>query len=233
MAVADVIKEAKIDASPETIFPFLTDETQIVRWFGTEASLDARPGGTFSVLVSGKHRALGEFVEIVPNERVVFTFGWEGGADVPPGSSTVEITLERDGQHTIVRLVHRGLPNDEEATEHTKGWDHYVGRLVVAVDGGDPGPDGHLPGVLHQPGPEGDPDPPGRGPRHLRPGQGPRLQDHLPRVAELRRQQPEPAEQRRIARRPGQGFCRQEVRPEATDPHDHDVADLPAQRPAE
>jgi hypothetical protein len=26
--------------------------------------------------------------------------------------------------------------------EHTGGWDHYLGRLVVVGTGGDPGPDG-------------------------------------------------------------------------------------------
>jgi uncharacterized protein YndB with AHSA1/START domain len=141
VAARDVIKEAKIEASPETIFPLLTDQTQIVRWFGTEASLDARPGGAFSVLVGGKYRALGEFVEVEPNARVVFTFGWEGMPEVPPGSSTIEITLQRDGDHTMLRLVHRGLPTDEQAAEHSRGWDRYVDRLVAASGGGDPGPD--------------------------------------------------------------------------------------------
>jgi hypothetical protein len=40
----------------------------------------------------------------------------------------------------LVRLVHRGLP-DEAIADHTQGWDHYLGRLAVAGGGGDPGPD--------------------------------------------------------------------------------------------
>ncbi len=39
-----------------------------------------------------------------------------------------------------MRLVHRGLP-DDAISDHTEGWDHYLGRLAIASTGGDPGPD--------------------------------------------------------------------------------------------
>ena len=46
-------------------------------------------------------------------EKVVFTFGWEEkDHPIPPGSTTVEITLHPEGDKTRVRLVHRGLPAD-------------------------------------------------------------------------------------------------------------------------
>ncbi len=136
-----VEREVRISASPETIFPFLTDPERIVRWKGTEAMLDPRPGGIYRVNVAGKHMARGEFVEIKPNSKVVFTWGWEGNDDVPPGSSTVEVSLIPDGDETTVRLRHTDLPTKESAAEHTMGWDHYMGRLVIAAPGGDPGED--------------------------------------------------------------------------------------------
>ena len=83
----------------------------------------------------------GEYVEVVPYSRVVFTWGWEcEGATVPPGSSRVEVTFESDGDHTIVRLRHYGLPADE-MDGHSEGWDHYMSRLAMAATGIDPGPD--------------------------------------------------------------------------------------------
>ena len=58
----------------------------------------------------GGHTAAGSFVEVLPFERVVFAFGWdEPGAYVPPGSSTVEITLTPADEDTLVKLVHSGL----------------------------------------------------------------------------------------------------------------------------
>ena len=74
-------------------------------------------------------------------EKVVFTFGWEQeGNPIPPGSTTVEITLHPEGDKTRVRLVHRGLP-DDAVSDHGEGWDHYLGRLAIAATGGDAGPD--------------------------------------------------------------------------------------------
>ncbi len=77
----------------------------------------------------------------MPYSRIVYTFGWEGdGHPIPPGSTTVEITLTPDGDETIVRVAHRGLPAEARG-DHDGGWAHYLARLVIAAAGGDPGPD--------------------------------------------------------------------------------------------
>ncbi len=139
--MAELVQEVVVDASPETIFELLTVADEHVRWMGTEAELDPRPGGRYRVLVAGQYPAVGEFVEVVPNDRVVFTFGWDApGNPVPPGSSTIEISLHPEGAKTRVRLVHRDLP-EGVVGEHTHGWGHYLGRLSVAASGGDGGPD--------------------------------------------------------------------------------------------
>jgi hypothetical protein len=59
---------------------------------------------------------------------------------VPPGSSTVEISLHPEDGKTRVRLVHRDLP-DDLVGQHTSGWDYYLTRLSVAGVGADAGPD--------------------------------------------------------------------------------------------
>jgi uncharacterized protein YndB with AHSA1/START domain len=139
--MAELVREIMIDATPETIWPFLTDPGKHVEWDGTVAELDPRPGGIYRVLVGGQHPSAGEYVEVVPMERVVFTFGWDlPDHPIPAGSTTVEITLVPEGDKTRLRLVHRGLPEDAVA-DHTQGWDHYLGRLAARASGGDPGPD--------------------------------------------------------------------------------------------
>jgi len=139
--MAEVVREVVVDASPATIFQFLIDPELHVKWLGTEAELDPRPGGVYRVLVGGKHSSVGEFVEVLPDEKVVFNFGWdEPDHPIPAGSTEVEITLIPDGDKTRVRLVHRGLPADA-VSDHTGGWDNYLHRLTIATTGGDPGPD--------------------------------------------------------------------------------------------
>lgn len=135
-----VVREVRIAARPETIFPFFTDPAKMVRWKGVSADLDPRPGGLYRVDVTGSAVARGHYVEVSPPTRVVFTWGWEGDAKVPPGSSTVEVTLIPDGDGTIVRLRHLGLALGERGSQG-EGWAHYLPRLAIAAGGGDPGPD--------------------------------------------------------------------------------------------
>jgi uncharacterized protein YndB with AHSA1/START domain len=141
---AAVEREVRIAARPETVFEFFTDPEKMILWKGRRAELDPKPGGVYRVEMGEKIVARGEYVEIDPPNRVVFTWGWEGQESgpnaVPPGSSRVEVTLDADGDGTLVRLRHLELP--EEAREiHGQGWDLYLGRLAIAAAGGDPGPD--------------------------------------------------------------------------------------------
>jgi uncharacterized protein YndB with AHSA1/START domain len=139
--MAELDREILIDATPDTIWPFLTEPDKLVQWHGTLAELDPRPGGAYRVLVMGRFQTAGEYLEVVPKHKVVFTFGWEqAGNPVQPGSTTIEITLHPEGDKTRVRLVHRGLPEDVVG-DHSQGWDHYLGRLAIAATGGTPGPD--------------------------------------------------------------------------------------------
>ena len=136
-----ITREIRIAARPETVFAFFTDPEKMIRWKGQSASLDPRPGGIYRVVINERHIARGEYVEIVPHRRVVFTWGWEDeGNPVAPGSSTVEVTLVPDGEGTIVQLVHRHL-TDAARAPHTHGWEHYLDRLTAAAAGSDPGPD--------------------------------------------------------------------------------------------
>ena len=147
-----VERELAIAASPETVWEFLVDPDKATRWMGETASFDAQPGGEYRVGVIPGHTAAGEFVELDPPRRLVFTWGWEPGHDganaVPPGSSTVEVELVRSGDGTTLRFRHYGLPNSEAAESHGHGWDHYLERLVIAARGDDPGEDPWIRGEM-------------------------------------------------------------------------------------
>jgi len=137
-----VTREVRIEASPETIFPFLIEADKLLRWMGVEAELDPQPGGVYRVRVSKDWVARGEFVAVEPFVRVAFTWGWESeSSPVSPGSSLIEVTLTPAGGATIVALCHSRLPDDESVTAHTEGWEHFLPRLATAAVGGEPGPD--------------------------------------------------------------------------------------------
>jgi uncharacterized protein YndB with AHSA1/START domain len=94
------------------------------------------------IRMPGGQIASGRFVEIVAEQRLVFTWGWEGDAPpIEPGSTTVVIELEPDDGGTLLRLTHRALEPPPVAEHHRAGWEHYLERLRIRAQSLDPGPD--------------------------------------------------------------------------------------------
>ena len=136
-----VVSEIHIAAPPDTVYAYFIDPDKMARWMGSRLQLEPRPGGTYALDINAQARARGTYLEVEPPARVVFSFGWEDDQNVPPGSSTVEVTLAQDGDGTHVRLVHRGLQTADMREQHRLGWQHYLVRLGAAAAGADPGPD--------------------------------------------------------------------------------------------
>ena len=133
--------EVRVKAKPEAVFQLLTDPAKYHLWMGSKATLEAKVGGMYRVVFNERDVAKGTYIEVVPNRRVVFTWGWEqAGNPIPPESSTVEIDLVPAGNETIVKLRHTGLP-EPAASPHREGWVMYLDRLAVVGRGGDPGAD--------------------------------------------------------------------------------------------
>lgn len=137
---APLVVERRIAAPPSVVYAYLTESGRWARWQGIAATIEPIPGGIFALSMANGTRARGQFVELVPDRRVVFTWGWIDHPGVPPGSTTVEIDLLSDGASTLLTLTHRDLPA-EEMPIHTVGWNHYLPRLAVVAEGGEPGPD--------------------------------------------------------------------------------------------
>lgn len=137
-----VAQELTIAAPPSVVYQYLTDPGCFVEWMADEARLDPTPGGELRWTHANGDTCSGRYVELVPNRRVVFTYGWERvEVEIPPGSTTVEIDLHPEGPDaTRLRLVHRGL-DDLAADAHHGGWSHYLGRLRDASEGRAPGAD--------------------------------------------------------------------------------------------
>lgn len=130
-----------IDADVHDVYLLLTDPEQFVRWMAPTATLDPSPGGIVTWTHHNGDVVCGSYVEVVPDRRIVFTFGWERtDVEVPPGSTTVEIDLRPKEGGTELRLVHRGLAGPM-ADAHAGGWTNYLGRLAAVAEGRDPGPD--------------------------------------------------------------------------------------------
>jgi len=132
----DVVLEIRIDATPETVFALLTDPTHMKTWFAELVEADPRPGGVFRISGPAGVSIEGAYLEVVANRKVVFT--WGGVEGLKPGQSTVEFLLEPDGEGTLVRLRHHGLPGPT-VESHRRGWVYSgLAKLKDAAEGRPP-----------------------------------------------------------------------------------------------
>jgi uncharacterized protein YndB with AHSA1/START domain len=124
-----VIHELELTASPDAVFQMFVDPEKLIRWIGISADLEPLPGGTFRFEIEPGQFCEGEYVEVDPPRRLVFTWGWtDPWFGLPPGFSRVEVDLEASGSGTRLRLVHRQLPGQIRLL-HDEGWAAFLRRL--------------------------------------------------------------------------------------------------------
>ena len=132
----EVRLEIRINASPKTVFTFLTDPAHMRIWLAEFVEADARPGGVFRIAGPVGVSIEGTYLEVIPDRKIVFT--WGGVEGVKPGQSTVEFLLEQDGNGTLVRLRHYGLPQGA-IESHRRGWvESGLVKLKDAAEGRKP-----------------------------------------------------------------------------------------------
>jgi uncharacterized protein YndB with AHSA1/START domain len=134
-----------IDAAPDEVFDYFTQPDALTRWMGDRAVLDPRPGGEFTLFFDDRC-VQGCYVEVDRPRRLIITWGRRGSRQLPPFSSTLEVSFTPEGPGTRVSIVHRGLP-DSEARRHALGWQNYLARLRVVGSGGELEPH-HMPPEL-------------------------------------------------------------------------------------
>lgn len=123
-----------LNADSETVFKALTAENQLRNWFyprpegwSAEVSFNAQAGEAYSLTMidpdGKKYVHEGEIKEIVPNEKLVFT--WNSHA---VDNTLVTITLQKVSKGTEITLTHDFLPADEK-DGHEEGWTELIERL--------------------------------------------------------------------------------------------------------
>ncbi|PJJ44964.1 ArsR family transcriptional regulator [Glutamicibacter mysorens] len=124
----------------DTAFELVTDPERLRRWQTVACRMDLRVGGSYRFTMGPGHHAAGTVTEIEPGKRLVLTWGWEGSDAVPPGDSTLYITMEPHAEGTALTLRHEGL-DAGQSSGHAEGWNHFLDRLVRFAQTGHAVPD--------------------------------------------------------------------------------------------
>ncbi len=133
-------RTVEIAHPPATVWAALTTAEGLSAWFGNEATIDLRPGGSAGMKWDGGDIA-DMRVERV-EEPAVFGFTWHiyGLPQDDPRRTYVEFTLEPVGVGTRLTVVETGfaqLPEDAHRKAHdgnTQGWASELGELVDYLD---------------------------------------------------------------------------------------------------
>lgn len=141
------------DATPEQVFNAWANPEALGKWFGPHShrcrveKFDFTEGGKYQVRMipvgedadcegdpTQDSVCAGEFVEIVPNQRIVMTFDWiENGA--PLGDSLLTIEIQPVGNQTELKLTHDRLPDEQIREAHESGWQGSLECLEEFLSG--------------------------------------------------------------------------------------------------
>jgi uncharacterized protein YndB with AHSA1/START domain len=129
-------RTVEIAHPPAKVWAALTTAEGLGTWFGNEASIDLRPGGTAQLTWNTGDKADLRIERV--EEPSVFGYTWHiyGLPAEDPRRTYVEFTLEPVGAGTRLTVVESGfaqLPDDAYEKAHganTEGWAHEIGELV-------------------------------------------------------------------------------------------------------
>ena len=123
------------DAPRDVVFAAWTQPERLKQWWGPGffetvfAEVDLRPGGRYELLLEpGSMRLVGEFREVTPPGRLVYTWRWvEGVPDTRESLVTVE--FREDGPRTEVVLVHDNFVGPGPVDMYDQGWRSGLKKL--------------------------------------------------------------------------------------------------------
>ena len=130
-------------STPERVYRAFLDGDAMAKWLppngftGKVHQMDARVGGTYKMsftnFTSGKsHSFGGEYLELVPNERIRHTDKF----DDPnmPGVMTVTVALKKVLVGTEVNITQEGIPEVIPAEACVLGWQESLTLLAKLVE---------------------------------------------------------------------------------------------------
>ena len=132
-----------INAPRARVYAAWTDPAQLKEWWGPESVrtrnlvADARVGGKYRWdLINQEDEEMsvfGEYRELVPEKKIVFTWKWDDDDVWENRNSLVTVELSDRDAGTELLLKHEQLPSEESRDRHNEGWNSVLERLEKFV----------------------------------------------------------------------------------------------------
>jgi uncharacterized protein YndB with AHSA1/START domain len=128
------------DAPRERVWRAFTDPKEASKWLGpggwtgTYQSSNMNPGGSYTIEMRHEDGdimvASGTFREVVPMEKLVYTWAWRGDDGKPGHETLVTVIFKAMGPKTELTLRHDGFETKESRDNHQGGWNGCFDKLV-------------------------------------------------------------------------------------------------------
>ena len=136
--------QRRFRASPERVFRAWTQPLALREWWcpagwaASEIEIDLRAGGRYRIAMVRAGDAgpgvsvSGQFLEVRPPERLIYTWRWEGAF---AGMPETLVTLELSGSEneTLLTLRHDNFTDTGLRQQHRSGWIAACDRLDRAM----------------------------------------------------------------------------------------------------
>ena len=127
----------RLRAPPRQVYQAWTQPEKMIRWWGVTdpvlsptAETDLRIGGRFRVQFSTpdgeRHSVSGVYREIVPDQKLVFSWAWQS---TPERESQVTVDLKSDNDGTLLTLTHEQFFDEAARDGHSRGWTMALDNL--------------------------------------------------------------------------------------------------------
>jgi uncharacterized protein YndB with AHSA1/START domain len=133
-----VTLKRRLHAPAEKVYAAWTQPAQLAHWFGpsetvagsVHAEMDVRVGGRFRVSFkteNGEHHEVGGvYREVVPNEKLVFSWAWH---TTPERESLVTVLIRNEGDGAMLTLTHEQFFDEAARDGHKRGWTGTLEKL--------------------------------------------------------------------------------------------------------
>ncbi len=140
MSTATAVKPSltikrRFNAAPEKVYAAWTDPEKMKRWMGPgqvfakHTESDPRVGGRYTIQMivpNDEYNVSGVYREVVPNEKLVFTWAWKS---TPDRESLVTLTFKDDNGGTLMTLLHEQFFDADARDRHNAGWTSTMEKL--------------------------------------------------------------------------------------------------------
>jgi uncharacterized protein YndB with AHSA1/START domain len=137
MSAHEINMKIVIQAPVGLVYQAFTNATALREWLCDVATVDPKPGGRLYLYWNSGYYTVGEFVKVLPDQEVTFT--WRGRGELSATRVWVAFT-EKDGRTTVTLLQNGvGLGEDwKHAFEEIQhGWDVGLKNLVSVLETGE------------------------------------------------------------------------------------------------